>query len=342
MNDKRYIEIDKYESEFRKLIETKFNIKLEGMFSSSCSEMNGPINFKARISTKNRNLLGTRYFYSSNKKVIHFTSLPVLFSIINENALRLYNLHNSNDENEYSYAVDKLKDIYKIQGIDNEKIKGSINITKEYSFIFSSTSHEAIKKKSFWQNYGDKGKGVAIEFEIINPVEEWEYFYFSKVHYDKLSDFNTLTKEWEKIQVKNRHVFYGIDLNQFLSLHKSHDWSEEDEIRILTLYPDLHSIPFKGQIYQDFKPAKPHSKIKYFKLPLCDKNGNFIEKGLNDRKEIFWSIIPRIRISDIYWGPDFPIQGKDLYNFQNKLKYYIYEKMKCRIGSLPKNIEKIE
>lgn len=342
MNDKRYIEIDKYEREFWELIETSFDIKLEGMSSSASSDMNGPINFKARISTKNRNLLGTRYFYSSNKKVIHFTSLPILFSIINENALRLYNLHNSNDKNEYSYAAEKLKDIYKIQGRDNEKINGSINITKEYSFILSSTSHEAIKKKSFWQNYGDNGKGVAIEFEIINPVEEWEYFYFSKVHYDKLSDFKNLTKEWEKIQIKNPHLFYEIDLNQFLSLHKSHDWSEEVEIRILTLYPDLHSIPFEEQIYRDFKSAKPHSKIKYFKLPLCDKNGNFIEKSLNGRKEIFWSIIPRIRISNIYWGPDFPIQGKDLYRFQDELKYYIYKKMNCWIESLPKNIEKIE
>ncbi len=102
MVDERNIEIGKYENEFWELIESNFNTKLEGMSTSASSDINGSINFKARISTKNRNLLGTRYFYSSNKKVIHFTSLQVLFSIINENALRLYNLYNSNDDNEYS------------------------------------------------------------------------------------------------------------------------------------------------------------------------------------------------------------------------------------------------
>ncbi len=342
MEDERLKEIEEFENEFWRLIESNFNLKLEGMSTSASSVVNGPINFNARFPTKNRKLLDTDYFYTSSKKIIHFTSLQVLFSIINEGAIRLYNLHNSNDNHEYSYAAEKLKDIYRLQGQNKNGLNNFINTIKEYSFILSCTSHEALKKKIFWTKYGDKGKGVAIEFEIINPPEEWEYFYFSKVHYDKLNVFEKLKNEWESIQINNSHFLYKISLNQILSLHKSGDWSEEEEIRILTLYPDLHSIPFEKQICRDYKPSKPSDKIKYFKLPLCDKTDNFIDKSLNNKIEIFWSIIPKVRISDIFFAPDFPINGKDLHEFQDKLKYYIYKKMNCWIKNLPKNIEIIE
>ena len=337
MEDERYIEIENYENEFWRLIESSFKIKLEGMSTSASSVINGPINCKARFPTKNRKLLGTDYLNSSSKKVIHFTSLQVLFSIINEGAFRLYNLHNSNDAFEYSYAAEKLKSIYKLQGQDENDLNNFINTIKEYSFILSCTSHDNLKKENFWQKYGDKNKGVAIELEIINPLEEWEYFYFSKVHYEKLEVFHELKQQWENIQAKNSHFLYQISLNQILSLHKSVDWSDEEEIRFLTLYPDLHTIPFEKQIFRDYKPSKPNGRIKYFKLPLCDKTGNFIDKNLNNRIEIFWSIIPRIRISDVHFAPDFPMKNEEFRHFQEKLKYYAAQKMNIWLANLPKN-----
>ena len=340
MADERYIQIEKYENEFRKLVESNFDLKLERMSTSASSILNGPISFKARFPTKNRRLKGSDYYYSNNT-IIHFTSFKVLLSIINDGALRLYNLHNSNDEKEYSYASQTLENIYKMQNFNESNLNSFIDKIKEYSFILSCTSHDSLNKSNFWEKYGDGNKGVAIEFEIINNSEDWEYFYISKVHYDKLKVFEKLKKEWEDLQTKNPHLSYQISLDQFLSLHKSKSWSEENEIRILTIFPDIHKEPFKERIYNDFKPTKPTYKIKYFKLPLCDKTGKYIEKSINDRSEFFWSLIPKLRISNIYFGPDFPM-NEGLRKFQEELKYYIATKMNCWIENLPNNKMKIK
>lgn len=334
MGEERYIEIENYEREFWKLIELSFDLKLGGMATSASPFDNGPVSLNARFPTKNSLLRNTSYLYSTTNKLIHFISLPVLFSIINEGSIRLYNLHNSNDENEYSYAAQKLEDIYRLQGDSDPRL---INTIKEHSFILSCTTHEGLRKPKFWQKYGDKGQGAAIEFEIINDVYDWEYFYCSRIHYNKLESFDTLKEKWKAIQEKNSHIKYKISLDQILSLHKSKDWIDEDEIRILTMLDaTLQTIPYRERIYRDFKLNNSSFVIKYFKLPLCDKNGKFIEKSLENREEIFWSKVPRIRISDVHFGPNFPLQD-NFQNFQIDLKHYIAEKMNCRIKSLPKN-----
>lgn len=335
MNE-RYKEIAKYEMEFWSLIESNFDCRLEGMSTSASSFLNGPITFNARFPTKNSYLINTPYLYNQSKKLIHFTSIPVLFSIINEGAVRLYNLHNSNDNTEYSYASNKLKEIHEIQNINEEPISAYINRIKDWSFILSCTNHDGLNKPDFWKEYGDSGKGIAIEFEIINDTSEWEFFYCSEILYNKLDSFDKLVSKWKDIQNKYNHINYHIRLNQILSLHKSSDWSKEAEIRILTNYPDLYEIPFRERIFRDFKIEKPDLKIKYFSLPLCDKEGKFSDKRLEERVELFWNIIPRIRISDIHYGPDFPINEK-LWKFHNELSLYIFEKLKCYLPRIIKN-----
>ena len=188
MGEELYNKLDYYGKEFWKGIELSFGIKLEGMSSSVAHYDNAPYSFNARFPTKNSLLVNTSYLHTTNR-LIHFTSLPVLFSIINEGSIRLYNLNNSNDKNEYSYAAQKLKDVYRLQGDSNQR---SIEKIKEYSFILSCTTDKGLRKPEFWQKYGDKCQGVAIEFEIINNVSDWEYFYCSKIHYDKLKSFDNL------------------------------------------------------------------------------------------------------------------------------------------------------
>ncbi len=349
MEDRLFGYIDKCEKEFRFLVEKSFGVKLEGMstyasyrdnsfeFIEQCS-----INFDARTPLKNKLLKDSSYYYSENKKLIHFTSISALFSIINEGAIRMYNLHNSNDDSEYSYAASLMAEIYELQGVEELAINEYIYKTvKENSFILSLTSLDELRNKKFWEKYGHKGKGVAIEFEIVNDLDEWEHFYCSKVQYDNLREFELLRKNWKKLQIENSHIQYRIDFNHLLSLHKSADWSEEKEIRLLTLYPAVfHTELFNERIYSDFKLDKADKPIKYFKLPLCDKNGEFIEKELNSRSENFWEKIPKLRISNIYFSSDCPISN-DFTNFQVYLQKYVSDKMNCWIGSLPDN-KKVE
>jgi hypothetical protein len=86
-------------------------------------------------------------------------------------------LNNSNDDKEYSYASEKLSEIYQIQNISKDSVSNYINQIKEWSFILSCTDYKGLYNLDFWKEYGDNGKGIAIEFEIINEVSEWEFFY---------------------------------------------------------------------------------------------------------------------------------------------------------------------
>src|SRR5450759_3200031 len=137
MSDERDSEIDKYESEFSTLIETSFKLQLEGMSTSASPFLNGQISFEARFPNKNRNLINSPYLYSNSNKLIHFTSLSSLYSIINEGAIRLYNLHNSNDEDEYIFASKMLENIYHLQGIKGDQLRNHLDKVKEYSFTLS-------------------------------------------------------------------------------------------------------------------------------------------------------------------------------------------------------------
>ena len=333
----RYKQIDKFESEFWNIVSKAMNIKVEGMATSASSSMNGPITFNARFPTKNRNLEGTRYLNKEIKKILHFTSLQKMFSIINESSLRLYNLNNSNDTEEYIYAANKLRSIYLAQGIKKEDIEKQVILKKEYSFICSCTTTNEISNATFWKEYGYSGKGVAIEFEIVNDVLDWEYFYLSKVQYNNSKVFDTLINEWSKIQSVNPIIRYNISLDQILSLHKSLDWQDENEIRILSLYPDLHQSVYNDLIYTDINPYGGLNKqVKYFKLPLCNDKKEFTDPAFNERTELFWHIIPRIKISDIHFGPDFDFGG-DIKNYQVELRVYIAEKLGCFIRTFPKN-----
>lgn len=319
--------------EFRSLVETSLSLKLDGV-SSQTNEL-GLGKYKARITSENKKLKGTLYHYNESKCLLHFTKLKNLLSIINECSLRLYNLNNSNDPIEYTYASDKLSEIYTSQGFDSKSIKYENEFVKENSFILSCTGTDSLNNKIFWEKYADDGKGVAIEIEIVNNYDDWKYFYCSKVHYDSLINFDKLIYDWKQIQDKYPSNQYNISLNQILSLNKSKSWDIEKEIRILTLLPDFYDYPFKvnlfsSLIYNDINILNP---TKYFKLPLTNENGIFINNNLLDKCEEFWKVIPRIKIRKIHFGPDF-IYKNNLKAYSNDLKFYIIEKMnrfKCEI-----------
>ena len=103
----------------------------------------------------------------------------------------------------------------------------------------------------------------------------------------------------------------------------------------MTLNPDIYSQSFETRIYRDFKPSLPDRNIKYYKLPLCDKNGQFIEKELENRIENYWKVIPRIRINDIYFGPNTPIK-ETFWESQQDIQSYINEKLNCCLKNLPR------
>lgn len=196
----------------KKLIETSLDLKLESTSTNASSNDNGVSSITSRIPLENQRLKGTSYYYQTDK-IVHFTSMQNLFSIINEGSVRLYNLNNSNDSEEYIHAANLLNDIYRLQNFNETRINKKIEEIKEYSFILSSTSIEFLGQKKFWEKYADCGKGVALEFEIIDDISNWENFYCSKVHFNEAHKFDLLIKEWNSLQKKVENIHYDIKLH---------------------------------------------------------------------------------------------------------------------------------
>ena len=71
----------------------------------------GP-NFHYRFSNYFRHYKDTPFYYAGDLKLVHWTSLANLSSIINNNEIRLYNLLNSEDTEEFSYAGQLLSHCY--------------------------------------------------------------------------------------------------------------------------------------------------------------------------------------------------------------------------------------
>jgi len=100
-----------------------------------------------------------RYNTQTNE-IVHFTSLWKLKEILGTNTFRLYNAHNSNDKTEFSNWLDNFD-------IDADKLKRKTYIG---SFCDSKILNDDEKASIMWDEYGKKGKGVVIKFEIAPDI----------------------------------------------------------------------------------------------------------------------------------------------------------------------------
>ena len=285
----------------------------------------------------NRKLVNTDYYYSIGEKLLHFTSLKFLFSIINEKSFRLYNLLNSNDPNEYSYTIGKLKSFYKKQGKAEDWINSQIQYVKETSFILSCTSPEELTISKFWDEYGDSGKGVCIELEIFDNPINWEGFYLSKVKYGELDRWDDFISEILTLCDKHPSNYYDFRFDMIFCLHKrpAPTYIKEKEIRILGQKPQKHGWIFDSLIHNDI--GRRNIPVQYLKLPIW--TGNSYELSFQNEKQwlerephgfefsvddfsSFFNQSPTLKISKVYVGQTFHHTGDDFDTFQKVFRDY--------------------
>jgi len=323
--DKRYNQVQKYEDEYLKIIEKVFNVSIERISSNSSPFENTSSNITVRFPEDNYRLIKTDYYLNNTNRLLHFTGLKILFSIINEQAIRLYNLNNSNDSEEYTYASENLSLLYEIQGWTKDDIEKYFNRIKDNAFILSTTDIKEYNNTDFWESsYGEYGKGVAIELEIINDPINWKNFFLSTIKYGKIEIIKELLENLKNHQIKNLNNRYDIRLNQFFGLHKSPEekWIKEKEIRIITFTPEyFFKKEYNKQVYNDIKIKNDtYNQVRYFQLPLYGSNNPKINK-------YFWDRVPVLKISKIYFGPKLSFKNIDIYEFIYKLRYYIADKL---------------
>lgn len=252
----------------------------------------------------------SEYEYKGDSKFIHYTTLFGLKAILETGYIRMSEFGNLVDKKELVYAAK----VFQGSQFSNDKRLESL---KENLFCLSACQSNEITKRNvlLWEIYGDKGKGVVIEFEFAK--ENLNSFILGNIQYGEegLKPIQKIKQLWEKF-MSNNDGFSPEDSIEFLlemqSFHKAEKYKVEEEVRILMrenkLTYEEHDF---DTIYKDINSSQ---EVKYFnKLYLKERHPYFQNKNeLN---------FPHIEIKNIILGFNISIENKiDLATFLYKLK----------------------
>ena len=172
--------------------------------------------FYARQSNNNYLFRDTKYFYNGELKFVHWTSLNNLLSILNYRNIRLYNLYNSDDIDEFTFSASAL-------GFNQQEIDNS----KNYYYTFSFCEKQNLDNEYLWELYGKKYNGVAIEFSIINEPAHWDNYFMSKVYYEIPQNFTQFNEEISNLK-KQYNAKFNLDIQPLIGFHKRPDYVKEN------------------------------------------------------------------------------------------------------------------
>jgi len=278
-------EIQIRENELQSLIVKTLGLPWSFTSTSAQSNLGGAISILVRLPIEFRRFKNSEYYFKG-KSIIHFTNINAAYSIIETSKLRLYNLYYKNDKTEFNYASDILKGFCKPTESYFYDYESEANATRFNTFILSASAIDNLNE--FWEkDYSWNGKGVGIELSFINNPDNWEGFYLSQVKYGKRDKFFKLRDNLITLRNKYKNVDYRINLNQVIPFYKDSIWSDENEIRLMTFFPQ----EYKLQIFRDTFD----SNVKCINLPLLSNVFN---------QETFPNIkIPFMKIEKVYLGP---------------------------------------
>ncbi len=252
--------------------------------------------------------LTTDYDCTSNK-ISHFTSIRNLFSILNSESLRLYNLLNVNDANEFLEVLpsDKHEDLRRL---------------KKHVFILSACDYNNLDEAeifNMWRLYGHDGSGVRLELDI-DIIDPEKSTFLKKVRYDRRLQIEKFALKVEEI--RKRHDLEKIEYIKTLIspsfLHKAPKWKLENEIRLVHYNWDS----------REFREDHPNPATPFFKdyNPSTNTNCGYLNLKLNDLKSI-----ATVRISKIELGKNYLNKTDEIRNLIEELSIMSLRK-KNRLG----------
>lgn len=294
--------------------------------------------FSISISEHNKRLQFTPYFIKTPCKLLHWSSLPVLFSILNEKTLRLYDLDSSEDESELRYSGELLG--LNPNQIDNAK-------KKFYSMSFCEKSE--LHNEYMWQNYGGNYEKVVIEFDVVNNSASWNNFMISPIFYHPPEQMVSFLKEVDERITKFNNSFY-MDMSRVIGFHKKKSFNHENELRLATYFPIKDLYNDGVHIHPDSRLKEGRNRIVYsIKLPLWidyshlkhNSGYSFAGKYYKNEEE-FFEDKPKIKISNVYFGEKCGLSEKEFARFAGEIERrirntfgYQMELSKDRIGKKP-------
>jgi len=281
----RYQEIQDREDEVRKLIIYTLGLPWDSISTDAGPLLGDYINILIRLPEELKEFKDTNYCFIPDS-IFHFTNIKSALSILDSCKFRLYNLYNKNDDNEFTFASTILGNFCKPTEAHFSNLDYEIKTIKENVFILSTTI--ADKFEDFWnKEYSDNGKGVAFQLSFKTNPLDWKGFYLSKIKYGALDNFVKLRDQLLILKNTNQNVSYNLLLNQIIPFHKDKKWIKEQEIRLMTFFPDKYKLT----VHYDSGDLN----IKYINLPIYSKDFN--ESNFSENK------IPQFKIEKIFLGP---------------------------------------
>jgi hypothetical protein len=252
--------------------------------------------FSAHLSSRNL-FEGTSYEYNGNGIFLHFTSLPILSTILKSGFIRMSDFNCLTDKSEINFARQHFKKIPNNEGIESEK-------EKMFCLSACESNQEVVLDAHMWEHYADKGHGCSIEYKFTSP--RIANMSFGKIQYGKrklkpLKDIDTLMQ----IFALSNNGFKVIDPMKFLApifaFHKDVKFQKENEVRLF-YYQDgsiFNDKPHLNQ-YKDF--YKQDQVRNFIKIYLSGKNKYVPYPGLDDEAAL--GVSPQIEITKVIIGPN--------------------------------------
>ena len=269
----------------------------------------------------------TDYEYKGDGKFIHYTSLLGIKSILETGFIRMSEFGNLIDKNELQYAAEIFIDnpIFQIRKEELEQLKEKV-------FCLSMCeSNDEIKRNAFmWEIYGDKGKGVVIEFELTKKKPK--LFLLGKVQYgeEKLQKLKKLKKTAENVKKDNDGFFpnnFPELLMEIKSFHKSKRYDAEKEVRLF-LKTDKRQYE-EHKLESVYKDINSNQEVKYFNKLYLKGRHPFLELNypFSDEVDAVFNEFPQIEIKSIILGFNISIENKvEITDLLNEIKKnYSYE-----------------
>jgi hypothetical protein len=309
--------IEKFKNEVIKPIFP--NVKFES--SMMVTALGEPAtSFKGKLSSINL-FKDTKYEYKGDSKFLHYTSLFSLKAVLETGFLRMSEFGNLIDKNELMYASENFinNPIFQIKKEELEQLKENI-------FCLSACqSNEETKRDAFmWEVYGDKGKGVFIEFEFTK--KDPNKFLLGKVQYgnESLKPLKDLEKGVEKFAKDEQNILpnnFSEFFMEIQSFHKAERYKVEQEVRLfLKVEKQAHKVHKLESIYQDINS---NQEVKYFYKLFLKARRPFLdfEDSLSNEEDAVFDEFPQIEIKNIILGYNISVEKKvNLTYFLNNLK----------------------
>jgi hypothetical protein len=273
--------------------------------------------FEGNLSTENL-FKDTDYEYKGEGEFLHYTSLFGIKGILETGFFRM---------SEFGNLVDKEELLYGLRVFENNPLfqydKNKLKHLKENIFCLSACqSNEKTKRDAFmWEVYGDKGKGVLIEFEFTK--KDPNKFLLGKVQYgnESLKPLKDLKIGVEKFAEDEQNILpnnFSEFLMEMQSFHKSKRYKTEKEVRLFLKVEryqyDEHKLE---SIYKDINS---NQEVKYFNKLFLKGRHPFLDfkYPLSDEEDAVFNEFPQIEIKNIILG--FNISDENQINISYFLK----------------------